>query len=100
MKDINPRVLCFLAAHGLTLAELERVDGETRRVTIDGCNMPWPGHFMLWNSAQWRAWAAELGFTRGMTPHQDALLAGHAEGDHDEWLHRRCGLSYCPPGPR
>lgn len=90
---MNPRVVCFLAAHGLAPADIERVDAdEVRCVLLDGAMLPWTIHFMAWNSAQWRAWAAELGFTRGSLPEREALLSGHTEDDYDEWLCRRSGV--------
>lgn len=85
----NPRVITFLAAHGLPLDTIERdSEGEIKRIALNGSTMPWTAHYSLWIDHMWRDWAEELGFKSqdGSRAHQHALMAGHTHEEFDAWL--------------
>lgn len=83
---MNPRVLSWLRARGLTERDITRVPGEDVPRITDGTPMilPWTTHYVTWISARWAEWAATKGYTRGWSPHADAQRDG--QHDFDEWL--------------
>jgi hypothetical protein len=86
---MNPRVLLWLKATGLTAADIapDAVTGDTAR--LDG--MPWTIRFTQWCLSRWTEWAGTLGFTEGARPHDTALLSGHTSEEFDLWLAARVG---------
>lgn len=85
---MNPRVLLFLKSKGLTLEAIASVDGDVRRVEVDGDTLPWTVHYMLWVQRQWEEWAHRLGFSyrHGYRAWENALSAGHTAAEFDTWL--------------
>lgn len=92
-----PWVQLFLKSRGLRPQDIERsADGEVARLPdpIDGRPGPWTVQYSQWIRSQWRAWAAELGFTRdgaAEPAYQRALLAGHTQAEFDAWLIQKAG---------
>ncbi len=93
--DMNPRFVCWVKSRGAQPSDFGR-DEHGDVTLLDGA--PWTMHFMLWIQAQWREWAAELGFTQpgkgGRTAHEEAQLSmGIAEAHRhfDAWLRTKVG---------
>lgn len=82
-KDMNPRVVLWLQAHGLPVVVTARVDGEVGRVTIAGHENLWTVHYMGWINRMWTAWGTSLGYREA----RDALRDGHT--NFDAWLDAR-----------
>lgn len=89
---INPRVVVFLATHGLPLDTIERdSEGEIKRIALNGSPMPWTAHYSLWIDHMWRDWAEQLGFKSvgGSRAHECAIMAGHTHDEFDAWLQNK-----------
>jgi hypothetical protein len=83
---VNPRVLLWLKANGLTPDSIARRSGEdVRQVVIDGHRNLWTVHYIAWIDRRWREWAASLGFNT----QRDAVLSGHTHDEFDAWLERK-----------
>ncbi len=88
-EPMNSRVLCFLAAHQLTVKDIERVDGELPRLKLGEDTLPWTLHYRFWNTKQLIEWAASVGYPDNKSAiepsYRDALLyVGHDA--FDAWL--------------
>jgi hypothetical protein len=88
---MNPRVLLWLKAVGLTAAAIARPSGaDVPRVTVDGYTNLWTILYSEWIMGKWEAWALSLGFTqkteKSVRPHVKAQLAGHTSDEFDKWL--------------
>lgn len=96
MSEVNPRVLAFLRAHALPEdtfpRKTERAEYSPLYLEVDGARLPFTIAYSQWVMAQWRAWAAELGFVNARTGEgkpEIALLAGRTHEDFDAWLNGR-----------
>ena len=98
--DYNPRVSLWLRAVGLERAAIEREPGRDSVLVpdADGHPLPWSILFSEWIMAQWRAWAASLGFVRngGYDAHHLAQFAGHTAAEFDAWLVERVAAGLTP----
>lgn len=86
---MNPRVLAWLRAVGLTPEDTYRKSGDdVPMVTIDGHRNIWTIHYSEWIMARWTEWAHGLGFkrTHGQDAHIMALFGGHTDAEFDAWL--------------
>lgn len=91
---INPRVVVFLAAHGLPLDTLVRdSEGEIKRITINGESLPWNVHYSFWIGDRTLEWATMLGVKQqgGGRLHEHAIMAGHTYEEFDAWLAAKYG---------
>lgn len=77
-SDWNPRFIAFAKAMGVHHAVIE----QGARTNV---------RFIIWLGERWREWAAELGFTRGLFPQEDARFAGRTHAEFDAWLARKVG---------
>jgi hypothetical protein len=95
---MNPRVLLWLQATGLTLADIEPRDGESARITRGSHRLPWSIFFSEWIMARWDEWARGLHFTpeHGSYAHEVAQLYGHTAEEFDAWLKHEVESSTAP----
>lgn len=75
MDDLNPRVVLWLKLTGLPAETLDRVNGEVRRVELDGTVLPWTLHYMLWIQRHWREYRKALGVSGEAFVSQDGFDA-------------------------
>ncbi len=90
----NTRVSKFLAAHDLTPDTVVRtIDGEIKRVTINGKTLMWTVHYVWWVEDTMNEWATGLGFKRndGRRANENAFLSGHTQEEFDVWLAAKYG---------
>ncbi len=90
----NTRVAKFLAAHDLPSDTVGRtIDGEIKKVTINGKKLMWTVHYVWWVEDTMNEWSTGLGFTRndGRRASENAFLSGHTQEEFDAWLAAKYG---------
>ena len=96
MKNINPKVLKFLKAHGLPIDTINRdSDGEIKWITLNGKHLMWTVHYNWWVYDTLNEWAKSIGFgyEDGRQPYESAGLCrcGHTREEFDAWLSAKYG---------